>query len=71
MNEVVELKPQTGVVADMAQRFGMDPRAFELTVRKICLPPDRRTGQEATREEFAAFLLVARQHGLNPLTREI
>jgi phage recombination protein Bet len=71
MNEVVELKPQTGVVADMAQRFGMDPRAFELTVRKICLPPDRRTGQEASREEFAAFLLVARQHGLNPLTREI
>jgi phage recombination protein Bet len=71
MNEVVELKPQTGVVADMAQRFGMDVRAFESTVRKICLPPDRRTGQEASREEFAAFLLVARQHGLNPLTREI
>ena len=62
---------QPGVIADMAKRFGMNSEAFERTVRATCLPPDRKTGREATREEFAAFLLVAKTYDLNPLTREI
>ena len=71
MNAVTKIEAPRGVVADMADRFGMNPEAFERTVRATCLPPDRRTGQEATREEFAAFLLVAKTYDLNPLTREI
>jgi phage recombination protein Bet len=53
------------VLMAMATRFGMEPQAFEATVRATC----GCTG--ATKEEFAAFLLVAHEYGLNPVTREI
>jgi phage recombination protein Bet len=49
----------------MAERYGMEPGPFEATVRAICMP------QQHTREEFAAFLLVAKEYRLNPLTKEI
>ena len=58
------------VLVDMSDRYGMEPNAFEATVRAICIKPDRN-GRVASREEFAAFLLVAKQYGLNPLTKEI
>jgi phage recombination protein Bet len=48
-----------------AERWGMEPAAFEATVRATC------GCAGATREEFAAFLLVANEYGLNPITREI
>jgi phage recombination protein Bet len=49
----------------IAARYGMEPAAFEATVRGTC----GLAG--ATREEFAAFVLVANEYRLNPLTREI
>lgn len=52
------------VLMDMATRYGMEPAAFEATVRATCI-------QKASREEFAAFLLVAKEYRLNPLTKEI
>lgn len=58
------------VTVYMAEKYGMEPDAFELTVRETCSP----TGRDArplTRPEFAAFLLVAKEYGLNPLTKEI
>ncbi len=58
------------VTVYMADKFGMEPGAFEATVRAICIKPDKN-GNVASREEFAAFLLVAKQYGLNPLTKEI
>jgi phage recombination protein Bet len=65
MNTAVAIKPQgRSVLIDMATRFGMEPQAFEATVRATCI-------QKASREEFAAFLLVAKEYGLNPLTKEI
>jgi hypothetical protein len=70
--EVLEGQPR-GVVATMAQKFNMRPEAFEATVRATCSPAPKRD-QEAvplTREEFAAFILVANHYDLNPLTREI
>lgn len=54
-----------GVIAAMSERFGMEPAAFEATLRATVVP------KETTREQFAAFLLVAKEHGLNPLTKEI
>jgi phage recombination protein Bet len=43
----------------------MEPAAFEATLRgTVCRG-------NITREEFAAFLLVAKEYRLNPLTREI
>lgn len=59
------------VLLDMATRYGMEPEAFEATVRATCMKPDFKTGKVPTREEFAAFLLVAKEYNLNPLTKEI
>lgn len=53
------------VVGSMAEKFGMEPGPFEATVRASC------NAEKLTREQFAAFLLVAREHNLNPITREI
>jgi hypothetical protein len=53
------------VLMTMAGRYGMEPAAFEQTVRATC----GMAG--ATREEFAAFLIVCNEYRLNPATREI
>lgn len=53
------------VLLDMASRFNMEPAAFEATLRNTVVPA------EASREQFAAFLLVAKEYHLNPITREI
>lgn len=58
------------VLVDMATRFGMEPAAFEATVRATCMKPDKN-GKVPSREEFAAFLLVAKEYRLNPMTKEI
>lgn len=61
---LVESRPKS-VLLDMADRFGMEPAAFEATLRAtVCKG-------SVSREEFAAFLLVAKEYGLNPLTKEI
>ena len=52
------------VTLDMADRFGMDAGAFEATLRQTVF-------REGSREEFAAFLLVAKNYNLNPLVKEI
>lgn len=67
MNAVVTTTPtqRKSVIAEMANRFSVEPEVFEATVRATCM------SQNATREEFAAFLLVANEYTLNPLTREI
>lgn len=69
MNAVVAERPRSVLIA-MAHRFDMEPAAFEATVRATCIKPDRE-GRTASREEFAAFLLVAKEYDLNPLTKEI
>lgn len=55
------------VLLDMATRYGMEPAAFEATLRATVMPSNK----EVTREQFAAFLLVAKEYRLNPLTKEI
>lgn len=66
MNAVVALEPRPkSVTLDMADKFGMEPRAFEQTLRATVFPSN------APPEEFAAFLLVAKQYDLNPITKEI
>lgn len=71
MNNVVAVQPdRRSILGDMATRYGMEPAAFEATVRATCIKPDKN-GRVATREEFAAFLLVAKNYNLNPLTKEI
>jgi len=56
---------QRSVLASMAAKYGMEPKAFETTV-KATLGLDK-----AEQGQFAAFLLVANEYNLNPLTKEI
>lgn len=53
------------VLLEMAARYGMEPAAFEQTLRATVVP------QNCTREQFASFLLVAREYDLNPVLKQI
>ncbi len=66
MSNVAVVEPRRrSVTMDMANRFGMDHVAFERTLRATVFPAN------APAEEFAAFLLVAKEYKLNPITKEI
>jgi len=59
-------RPQgRSVLIDMSERFGMEPTAFEQTLRATVVP------NNCSKEQFAAFLLVAKEYDLNPITKEI
>lgn len=62
---VAHIAERRSVLMTMAGKFNMEPAAFEQTLRGTVFPA---TG---TREQFAAFLLVANEYGLNPVTKEI
>ena len=66
MNAIVTTEPRSVMLA-MAERYGMDHKAFESTLLATVMPAD----VQASREQVAAFLLVAKQYDLNPFTREI
>jgi phage recombination protein Bet len=53
------------VLLSMSSKYNMEPAAFEATLRGTVFPAN------GTREQFAAFLLVANEYGLNPVTKEI
>jgi phage recombination protein Bet len=57
--------PRRSLLAEMASRYGMEPKTFADTLRATVVPKD------TSNEEFAAFLVVAREYDLNPLTKEI
>lgn len=66
MSNVAVIEPRVkSVVLDMADRFGMEAGAFEQTLRNTVVPAN------CTKEQFAAFLLVAKEYKLNPLLKEI
>jgi phage recombination protein Bet len=58
-------EPKRSVTIDMAHRFGMEAGPFEAVLRATVVPA------ETTKEQFAAFLLVAKRYNLDPITREI
>lgn len=69
MNALVETSArQLSVIGDMADRFGMDKRAFEATLMATVMPSH---GKDVSQEQVAAFLLVAKKYALNPFTKEI
>ena len=57
--------PRASVLVAMAQRYSMEPAAFEQTLRGTVVPAG------CSKEQFAAFLLVAKEYKLNPITKEI
>lgn len=71
MGQEIVTQQKKSILLTMASEYGMEPDAFEATVRATCSPSGRDGVKQLTREEFAAFLLVAKQYDLNPLTKEI
>lgn len=63
----VTTQQHRGVLADMADRYQMNPQAFEQTLRKTVMP----SNIEVSREQFAAFLMVAKKYSLDPITKQI
>jgi len=55
----------TSLIDTMADRYLMDAQLFQKTIRATVMPTDH------TDEQFRAFMMVAFQYGLNPITREI
>jgi len=66
-----KLEETLSVIGSMAQRFGMERAAFEKVVIDQCMPKGRPGDPDWTMTEFVAFLMVCREHNLNPITREI
>lgn len=65
MSQVATIEPRPSLIATMARAYNMDPKQFADAVRATCMPAN------ASNEEFAAFLMVAKEYDLNPITREI
>lgn len=64
MSNVVPVEKKS-ILVDMANRYGMEAAMFARTLRATVVPTD------VSDEQFAAFLMVARQYGLNPITKEV
>jgi len=65
MNALTKTDSKPMLLDLMAEKAGLRPEEFSATVRKTCGMTN------ASAEEFAAFLMVAREYNLNPLTKEI
>lgn len=59
-------QPAASVIASLADNYGMDKQAFIATMKKTVMG-----GKDVSNEQVAAFCLVAKEHGLNPFTKEI
>jgi phage recombination protein Bet len=55
------------IMGEMAQRFGMELKPFESTLKQTIMP----VGITPSNEQIASFLVVAREYNLNPFTKEI
>jgi phage recombination protein Bet len=55
----------TSLISRMAERRHLDPQQFYDTVKETLVPSN------TTKEQLAAFLMVADRYGLDPLTKEI
>jgi phage recombination protein Bet len=65
MGQIAQIQPE-GIIAGLAKHYDMDKGAF-LQVMKATI----MKGANVSNEDVAAFCLVAKEHGLNPFTKEI
>lgn len=65
---IATIQDSTGgsIIAALASSYGMDKQAFIATMKKTVMG-----GKDVSNEQVAAFCLVAKEHGLNPFTKEI
>jgi phage recombination protein Bet len=60
-----DVQQKKSLLVSLAAKYGMDAEAFKNTIKATVMPSN------ATNEQMAAFLLVASQYDLNPITKEI
>lgn len=65
MNAIIETPKARGLATVMAERFQMEPGQFVEAIKKTVVK------SEISNEQMAAFLMVAHEYNLNPLTKEI
>jgi phage recombination protein Bet len=69
MSELAVVAPKKqGLVAKMADRFGVDPDKMMNTLKETAF---KVKDKQVTNEQMMALLVVADQYGLNPWTKEI
>jgi phage recombination protein Bet len=56
---------RVSLLAAMASKYSMEPETFKQVIKQTVMPAS------ATNEQMAAFLLVAHEYDLNPITKEI
>lgn len=62
----IEEPKNIGILASLATHYGMDKVAFVQTMKATVM-----NGANVSNEQLAAFCLVAKEHRLNPFTKEI
>lgn len=65
MNQITVQQPKMMLLEAMADKYALRPDEFSKTVRATCGLAN------ASPEQFAAFLIVAKTYNLNPVTKEI
>jgi len=69
MSQIAKIEPKAGgargLSAVMAERFQMEPQRFVEAIKETVIKGPVTDGQ------LAAFLMVAHEYGLNPLTKEV
>lgn len=63
----IESGQSVGILASLAAHYGMDKAAFVQTMKATVMP----SNTNVSNEQLAAFCLVAKEHRLNPFTKEI
>jgi phage recombination protein Bet len=66
VNQVATNDTSVSVLASLASHYGMDKAAFVQTIKATVM-----SGANVSNEQLAAFCLVAKEHKLNPFTKEI
>lgn len=66
MTNIQTTDTSIGVLASLASHYGMDKAAFVQTIKNTVM-----SGSNVSNEQLAAFCLVAKEHRLNPFTKEI
>ncbi|ENN89117.1 Bacteriophage recombination protein [Rhizobium freirei PRF 81] len=64
MNQIATIQKRS-LVDSMAAKYDMEPTAFVNAIKATVIKG------ECSNEQFAAFLMVAKEYDLNPLTKEI
>jgi len=64
-NQVMKQEKKQGLVALLAGKFNLEPTKFYSVIKNTVMP------NSATPEDVAAFLMVSKEYGLNPILREI